>query len=133
MPPGWRKRWAGADLVIESIVEDLEEKRALFERLDAILDPRVPLCSNTSGLRITDIAARCRHKARTLTTHFWLPAHLVPLVEVVLGDGSDEAMGKAVVSELKTWKKAPVLVRRDLRASWPTGCSRPSSGRRWPL
>lgn len=105
---------AGADLVIESIVEDLEEKRALFERLDAILDPRVSLCSNTSGLRITDIAARCRHKARTLTTHFWLPAHLVPLVEVVLGDGSDEAMGKAVVSELKTWKKAPVLVRRDL-------------------
>lgn len=105
---------ADADLVIEAIVEKLEAKQALFEQLDALLDPRVPICSNTSGLRITEIAARCRHKARTFTTHFWLPAHLVPLVEVVLGDGSDENMGREVVAELKTWKKAPVLVRRDL-------------------
>ena len=49
-----------------------------------------------------------------MTTHFWLPAHLVPLVEVVMGDKTDEAVALAVREELKKWKKSPVLVRRDL-------------------
>ncbi len=103
-----------ADLVIEAIFEDVGIKQKLFAQLDELLDVSVPICSNTSGLRITDISALCKHPERTFTTHFWLPAHLVPLVEVVLGDKSNEAMGKEVVSELKTWKKAPVLVRKDL-------------------
>lgn len=105
---------ASARLVIEAIVEKLEAKRALFRELDALLPPELPICSNTSGLRITEISALCAHPERCFTTHFWLPAHLVPLVEVVLGAQSDPALGQAVVEELKLWKKAPVLVRRDL-------------------
>lgn len=49
-----------------------------------------------------------------MTTHFWLPAHLVPLVEVVMGDRTEEARARQVVQELKGWQKTPVLVRRDL-------------------
>lgn len=105
---------ARARLVIEAIVEKLDAKQALFAQLDALLPPEVPLCSNTSGLRITEIAALCKNPARTLTTHFWLPAHLVPLVEVVMGDQTEEALATQVVSELKAWQKAPVLVKRDL-------------------
>ena len=103
-----------ARLVIEAIVEKLEIKQALFAQLDEILPLDVPICSNTSGLQITKISALCKHPERTVTTHFWLPAHLVPLVEVVMGDRTDEAVAARVAQELKTWKKAPVLVRRDL-------------------
>lgn len=104
----------GAALVIEAIAEDLEAKQALFQRLDAALPPDVPLCSNTSGLRITEIAALCRHPERTMTTHFWLPAHLVPLVEVVMGAQTREETARQMMAELKRWGKSPVLVRKDL-------------------
>lgn len=104
-----------AFLVVEAIIEKLEAKQALFRQLDALLPPEVPICSNTSGLRITEISALCeKYPQRTVTTHFWLPAHLVPLVEVVMGDKTDEAVAVRVRDELKKWKKSPVLVRRDL-------------------
>lgn len=103
-----------AFLVIEAIVENVAIKQEMFARLDALLPVEVPICSNTSGLRITDISKKCIHPERALTTHFWLPAHLVPLVEVVMGDKTDETVAVQVRDELKKWKKAPVLVRRDL-------------------
>lgn len=103
-----------AFLVIEAIVENVAVKQDMFAGLDALLPVEVPICSNTSGLRITDISAKCVHPERTVTTHFWLPAHLVPLVEVVMGDRTDEAVAVRVRDELRTWKKAPVLVRKDL-------------------
>lgn len=105
---------SSARLVIEAIVENLEVKQRLFTDLDEMLPQDVPICSNTSGLRISDISASCKHPERTVTTHFWLPAHLVPLVEVVMGDQTDEAVAKSVYEELKGWKKAPVLVKKDL-------------------
>lgn len=108
------KAAVSARMVVEAIVEDLAVKQRVFAQWDELLPVEIPLCSNTSGLQITNISALCKHPERTLTTHFWLPAHLVPLVEVVMGDHSDIRVAEAVVSELRTWKKAPVLVRRDL-------------------
>ena len=105
---------ASAFLVIEAIVENLEVKQDLFAKLDEMLPAEIPICSNTSGLRITDISKKCKYPERTVTTHFWLPAHLVPLVEVVMGDKTDEEIAKKVLNELKDWKKSPVLVKRDL-------------------
>lgn len=103
-----------ARMVVEAIIENVGAKQELFERLDAMLPADVPICSNTSGLKITDISAKCAHPERTVTTHFWLPAHLVPLVEVVMGDKTDVAVAERVLDELKKWKKSPVLVKRDL-------------------
>lgn len=101
-------------LVIEAIIENLGIKQEMFQKLDALLPEDVPICSNTSGLQITKIAIKCHHPERTLTTHFWLPGHLVPLVEVVMGEKTNRAIAEDVLSELKGWKKAPVLVTRDL-------------------
>lgn len=103
-----------AFLVIEAIIEKLEVKQALFRQLDELLPAEIPICSNTSGLRITDISAGCTHAERMMTTHFWLPAHLVPLVEVVMSDRTEEVMAQKMLVELRSWKKTPVLVRRDL-------------------
>lgn len=103
-----------ARLVIEAIYENLEAKQALFETVDAQIPAQVPILSNTSGLRITEIAARVQHPERALTAHFWYPAHLVPLVEVVMSDRSSLDMAEAVRDELNSWGKAAVVVRRDL-------------------
>ena len=105
---------ASARMVIEAIYENLEAKQALFEQMDAVLPAEVPLLSNTSGLRITDIAARTKHPERTLTTHFWYPGHLVPLVEVVMGKKSSLKMAEDVRDELNRWGKSAVIVRRDV-------------------
>jgi 3-hydroxybutyryl-CoA dehydrogenase len=104
-----------AELVIEAIFENLALKQDLFVRLDEILPPEVPLLSNTSGLRITDISAKCTlHPERMLTAHFWFPAHLVPLIEVVVGDRSDYNVAVKMKELFLKWKKAPVIVKRDL-------------------
>ena len=126
------KAAASARMVIEAVVEQLEVKQALFAKLDEVLPVEVPICSNTSGLRITDISGTCKKPERTVTTHFWLPAHLVPLVEVVMGEKTERVVAEGVRDELKKWKKSPVLVQRDL-PGWQTVCSRPLSGNRLPL
>ena len=76
-------------LVIEAVSENLELKQELFRNIDQITSPEVIIASNTSGLRITDIAKYAAHPERMVTTHFWFPAHLVPLVEVVIGEKTD--------------------------------------------
>ena len=110
----FEKYTADASLVIEAIIENLEAKQVLFEQLDALFPLEVPLVSNTSGLRITDIAARTSHPERTATTHFWFPAHLVPLVEVVVGDHTNPEVASQVCDVLRRWGKAAVLVKKDL-------------------
>jgi 3-hydroxybutyryl-CoA dehydrogenase len=101
-------------LVIEAVYENLSLKQDIFGRLDVILPPEVPLLSNTSGLRITEIAKKTKHPERTLTTHFWLPANLIPLVEIVIGEGSSPALAEEIKTYLAGWGKKAVIVKRDL-------------------
>lgn len=103
-----------AFFVIEAIVENLAAKQEIFSRLDKLLPSEVPIVSNTSGLRITDIARFTAHPERTATAHFWFPAHLVPLVEVVMSESTSQKTADWVVETLKGWGKSPVLVKRDL-------------------
>ena len=102
-----------ADLIVESVPENMAQKQNLFEQLDATAKPTAVLASNTSGLSITAIASKCKRPERTLTTHFWNPAHLMPLVEVVKGQQTSEEVAQAVVNLLSVCGKQPVLVRKD--------------------
>jgi 3-hydroxybutyryl-CoA dehydrogenase len=102
---------AGVDLVIESGPENLPFKQELFAKLDGLTG--AILTSNTSGLSITAIAERCQHPERVMTTHFWNPPHLMPLVEVVMGAKTSLALAERVRDLLKTCGKAPVLVKKD--------------------
>jgi 3-hydroxybutyryl-CoA dehydrogenase len=101
-------------LIIEAVSENLSLKQELFQQLDNLTTPDVIITSNTSGLRITDIAKYAKHPERMVTTHFWFPAHLVPLVEVVIGDKSDEAVAGKIHKLLQSWNKAPVIVKKDM-------------------
>jgi 3-hydroxybutyryl-CoA dehydrogenase len=88
---------AGCDLVIEAIVEELDAKRALFAELDSLCRPDAVLATNTSALSVTEIAAATRTPARVVGMHFFNPAPLMPLVEVVRAElSSDDAVGTAL-------------------------------------
>ena len=101
-----------AELFVESIAENLAVKQDYFARLDKAA-PDTILCSNTSGISITQIAAKCTKPERVLTTHFWNPPHLMPLVEVVMGNATDATIAQGVVEFLRAAGKVPVLVRKD--------------------
>ncbi|MDR3312337.1 MAG: hypothetical protein LBS64_04305 [Spirochaetaceae bacterium] len=103
-----------ARFVMEAVPENLALKQALFTQMDAALPQEVPIVSTTSGIRITEISARTRHPERTCTGHFWFPPHIVPLVEVVIGDRTDPAVAQAAFDEFKAWGKEPVMVKKDL-------------------
>ncbi|MEK7405164.1 MAG: 3-hydroxyacyl-CoA dehydrogenase family protein [Acidobacteriota bacterium] len=104
---------AAADLVIESAPENMEFKQELFARLDSLAKPGAVLASNTSGLSITEIASRCGRPERVLTTHFWNPPHLMPLVEIVKGARTSDAVAAAVRQLLLDCGKVPVVVKKD--------------------
>ena len=70
--------------------------------------------SNTSGIRITEIAGPISHPERMVTTHFWNPPFLIPLVEVILGERSSLEVGQAVFNLFEDCGKTPILIRRDL-------------------
>jgi 3-hydroxybutyryl-CoA dehydrogenase len=81
---------ADCDFVIEAIVEDLEAKRALFRDLDAVVAPGAVLATNTSALSVADIAAATQHPERVVGMHFFNPAPILPLVEIVRTDAASE-------------------------------------------
>jgi len=86
----------GCDLVIEAIVEDLGAKLELFSELEAIVRPDAILATNTSALSVTEIAAAVSTPARVVGMHFFNPAPLMPLVEIVQAElSSDDAVEAA--------------------------------------
>lgn len=109
----WRD-WDDVDLALETITENLELKQQLFARLDHHLPPDVPIGSNSSGIPISKIAASLPGAARMFGTHYFMPAHIVPLVEVVLGEHSDPALGQRVCDLFAVHGKKPVLVKKDI-------------------
>src|SRR5947209_3458912 len=102
---------AAADLIVESAPEDMDFKQELFAKLDAAARPSAVLASNTSGLSITAIASRCERPERVLTTHFWNPPHLMPLVEVVKGEMTADEVAYAVRDLLAACGKTAVVVK----------------------
>ena len=101
------------DLVVESLPEDLALKQRLFAQIDALASPDAVLASNTSGLSITAVAQGCSRPRRVLTTHFWNPPHLMPLVEIVMGAETAPQVAEDVRRLLAGCGKTPVLVRQD--------------------
>lgn len=102
---------ADASLVIEAIVESLEAKRGLFASLEAICSAQCVLASNTSSLSITSIAASLGRPERFLGVHFFNPAPLMALVEIISGLATSKAVAASLYDTVKGWGKAPVHAR----------------------
>ncbi len=106
--------WDSVSLVIESVKEDLALKQQVFAGLDARVPAGVPIGSNSSGLPISRIAQGLATRARMFGMHYFMPAHRVPLVEVVCGADSDRRLAQRVCELFSATGKKPVLVKRDI-------------------
>jgi 3-hydroxybutyryl-CoA dehydrogenase len=96
-------------LVIEAVIEDLEVKRNLFRRLESVVTRDAVLATNTSSLSVASIASTVEASERVVGIHFFNPAPLMPLVEVVPWLGGDLLLAPAVYALMKQWNKMPVL------------------------
>jgi 3-hydroxybutyryl-CoA dehydrogenase len=102
---------AGCDLVIEAAVEDLAVKRALFAELGSLVAPGAVLATNTSALSVTEIAAAAAHPERVVGLHFFNPAPVLPLVEVVRTDLTADGAFEAAFAFAARIGKTPIACR----------------------
>jgi len=106
--------WSRVENVVEAVTEDLELKQSLFAEVEALAGPDVPIMSNTSNFPIGEIGKHLKNRKRVLGLHFFMPAHLVPLVEVVSSDATDPKIARRMVDLMNTLGKAPIWVKKDV-------------------
>ena len=105
--------FAQCDLVVESILENLEIKQSFWEEVSQIARPDCLLCTNTSGLSITKICERVQGRERFCGMHWFNPSHIVPLIEVINGDDTAPETAETVYNFAKMIGKQPIYVKKD--------------------
>lgn len=103
------------DIVVESIVENMDVKHEFWKQISALTRDDAILTTNTSGLSITEIATAVKGPERFCGMHWFNPPHLVPLVEVIKGEKTEEATAQAVMELARKIGKKPVLVKKDAK------------------
>lgn len=103
-----------ADIVIECVFENMQIKQDLFAQLEGICREDTIFATNTSVMSPTEIASKLIHKERLVGTHFWNPAFLIPLVEVVKSNYTSEEVAQATMEILAKVGKKPVLCKKDV-------------------
>ncbi|MCW5603955.1 MAG: 3-hydroxyacyl-CoA dehydrogenase [Burkholderiales bacterium] len=106
--------WRAIGIVIEAVPERLDVKRQVFAELEKLAGPDTPLCSNSSAIPIGRIGEGLETQHRMVGTHYFMPAHLVPAVEVVCSKHTDRAVADRVSDILKSTGRVPVRVNLDI-------------------
>lgn len=101
----------GAGLLIEAIIEDLDAKKNEFEQLEDVVGPDCIMATNTSSLSIASIASACKKPERVIGIHFFNPAPLMKLVEVIPAIQTDPAIVEKAVGLVQSWGKTTVLAK----------------------
>jgi enoyl-CoA hydratase/3-hydroxyacyl-CoA dehydrogenase len=104
----------GADLLIEAVPEDMNLKRKVYTEVDIVAEDKTVFASNTSTLPITEIASLTGRPDRFIGLHFFNPPQLMPLVEVIPGGKTNDAMVDMAMSFVKKVGKQPVLCKKDV-------------------
>ena len=103
-----------ATLIIEAAPENLALKQALFRDLEACCPTTTLIATNTSGISINQLAAGLAHPERFVGTHFFTPADIIPLVEVIPGERTLSEHTERIIAILRSVGKLPALVRKDI-------------------
>ena len=103
--------FADADFVIEAVFEELSVKQQVFAEVEAVVRPDCVLATNTSSLSVTEMAAKLEHPERVVGFHFFNPVAVLPLLEVVRAEQTDDATLATAFAVGKTLKKNCVLVK----------------------
>ena len=106
--------WQDIGLVVEAATENLPLKQELFGRIEALARPDITLATNTSNFPIGEIGKALRQRERVAGLHFFMPAHLVPLVEVVSASFTDPKVAEALVDLMRSLGKEPIWVKKDI-------------------
>src|SRR5205809_119651 len=104
----------GADIAIEAVFEDVDLKKRVFQELDEAAPKKTIFASNTSALRITNMASVTKRPEKVVGMHFFNPPMLMPLVEVIRADTTSEATLTAAVDLAKSLGKTVVVVKKDV-------------------
>ena len=102
-----------ADVVMESVPEDIAFKKEMYARVERVVRDGVPILSSTSGLMPSLLSGGMAHPERFVVTHFWNPPHLIPLVEVVPGPKTAPKVTARVTELLRSLGKKPVVLRKE--------------------
>lgn len=106
--------WEEIEIAVEAVPEKLETKRQVFAQMERLSRPGIPLASNSSGFPISAIGKELNTRNRMLGLHFFMPAHLAPLVEVVCSEATDPGLAEEVYSLMRHLGKKPVRVKKDI-------------------
>jgi len=103
-----------ADMVVEAVFEDMALKQDTFVKLEEACRTDCIFATNTSVMSPSEISAKIKHRERFVGMHFWNPAHLIPLVEVVMTDATAEEIAQQTLDILNRAGKKAVLCRKDV-------------------
>lgn len=103
-----------ADLVIEAVFENMDIKRQTFAKLEAVCRPDCIFCTNSSVMSPSEISKELKYRERFVGTHFWNPGHLIPLVEVVRTDATNQDTADTVMDFMAKIGKKPCLCKKDV-------------------
>jgi 3-hydroxybutyryl-CoA dehydrogenase len=102
-------QFAECELVVEAIIEGLDAKQSLFSALEGVVSPECVLATNTSSLSVTSIAAACQSPRRVVGMHFFNPAPVMPLVEIIPGAQTSNEVVRSTKGIADGWGKVTVL------------------------
>lgn len=103
-----------ATFIIEVIPEVLDLKKDMYKKLENLVREDVVIASNTSGFKPTLLAEEMEYPNRFVVTHFWNPAHLIPLVEVVMGEQTNSHTVERAMQVMDDMKKKPILLNKEI-------------------
>jgi len=103
-----------AEFIIEAVLENMALKHQLYRQLEGLVPNDIIIASNSSGLMPTALAEGMKHPERFVLTHFWNPAHLIPLVEIVGGEKTDEQTLQRTKALIEQMNKQAVLLKKEL-------------------
>jgi 3-hydroxybutyryl-CoA dehydrogenase len=106
--------WQSLGIVIECIPENLPMKQALFSEIEKLAPAMLPIASNSSSFPISEISQGLKTRERMLGLHFFMPAHLVPAVEVIRGEATDPNLWAQCAELMRNLGKVPVNVKKDI-------------------
>lgn len=107
--------FAKGDVVIESIVEQIEIKEDFYRRISKLVKPDCIICSNTSAIPISTMAEFVFLPERFLGMHWFNPAHLIPLIEIIKGDKTGQQYVEKIYDLAKRINKEPVIINKDIK------------------
>ena len=105
---------AGADFVIEAMIENLELKLEMFEKLDALCEPHTILATNSSSYMPSKIASATKRPEKVVGTHYFNPPFLMPLVEIIKSDQTSDETAQVAYDVMAKIGKSPVMVQKEV-------------------